>query len=146
MRTRYLVCLAMVSMLPLCASTVYTYTGNSPSGFTITLDLPSAIGLSPGTDVSADLTSFLTPGYPPIEDDAAFPLADPSTSSIVAQIGTDSLGNITSWNISESIFGSYPAFSGENPLDFFCTYSASSTSASGDQVTLTDDNDAGFCP
>ncbi|KAF8964585.1 hypothetical protein BDZ97DRAFT_2075219 [Flammula alnicola] len=37
------------------------------------------------------------------------------------------------------IFCSYPAFAGENPNDFFCTYS---------QVTgaLEDDHDAGFCP
>jgi hypothetical protein len=37
------------------------------------------------------------------------------------------------------LFGSYPAFSGENPDDFFCTYSDSS----GHLIT---DNDAGFCP
>jgi hypothetical protein len=37
------------------------------------------------------------------------------------------------------MFCSYPAFEGENPNDFFCTYSA----GTGALVT---DNDAGFCP
>jgi hypothetical protein len=40
---------------------------------------------------------------------------------------------------SNPIFCSFPAFSGENPDDFYCTYSPST----GALVT---DNDAGFCP
>jgi hypothetical protein len=40
---------------------------------------------------------------------------------------------------SDPIFCSYPAFPGENPNDFYCTYNPSN----GDLVT---DNDAGFCP
>ena len=56
----------------------------------------------------------------PATDQAGFPLGDTDT-------GTN------------PIFCSYPAFPGENPNDFFCTY-ASDTGA------LVTDNDAGFCP
>ncbi|KAF8960461.1 hypothetical protein BDZ97DRAFT_1629475, partial [Flammula alnicola] len=56
----------------------------------------------------------------PAADDAGFPLGS---------------NDITS----SPIFCSYPAFSGEDPNDFFCTYS---------KVTgaLIEDHDAGFCP
>jgi hypothetical protein len=40
---------------------------------------------------------------------------------------------------SDPIFCSYPAVPGENPQDFFCTYSAT-------DGLLVQDNDAGFCP
>ncbi len=56
----------------------------------------------------------------PSEDLAGFPLGTSDTST-------------------DPIFCSYPAFSGENPGDFYCTYSA----GTGSLVT---DNDAGFCP
>ena len=39
----------------------------------------------------------------------------------------------------DPIFCSYPAFPGENPNDFFCTYDAS-------DGQLVQDHDAGFCP
>jgi hypothetical protein len=54
----------------------------------------------------------------PPQDEAGFPLGPGSTNPT---------------------FCSYPAFSGENPNDFFCTYSATTGA-------LTQDNDAGFCP
>jgi len=40
---------------------------------------------------------------------------------------------------SNPIFCSYPVFPGENPNDFFCTYSATTGH-------LVEDGDAGFCP
>jgi hypothetical protein len=39
----------------------------------------------------------------------------------------------------DPIFCSYPAVPGENPNDFFCTYSATTG-------VLVQDNDAGLCP
>jgi PEP-CTERM motif len=56
----------------------------------------------------------------PPEDEAGFPLGDTSDSGGV-------------------LFGSYPAFPGENPLDFYCDWNDSNGN-------LTLDNDAGFCP
>jgi hypothetical protein len=56
----------------------------------------------------------------PAQDNANFPLDYSDTS-----------GN--------PIFCSYPIFSGENPFDFFCTYSATTG-------VLVQDNDAGLCP
>jgi hypothetical protein len=60
-------------------------------------------------------------------------------------IGTNALGQITSWTISEGIFASYPAFPGENPNDFFATYTLKTTNL-GDSLTLIQDNDVGFAP
>ncbi|KAJ7260448.1 hypothetical protein B0H12DRAFT_958916, partial [Mycena haematopus] len=60
----------------------------------------------------------------PSQDGAGFPLgADPTYYS--------SSGGV--------LFCSYPAYPGENPNDFFCTYN----SDTGSTIT---DNDVGFCP
>jgi hypothetical protein len=139
------------------AGTVYTYTGNSPNSFSITLDLSltgAALDNIPvGTSVASDLNDFSMTGndLPPSADNGGFPLGGgvgtgylTYTPGIVA-IGTDPYGNITSWDITETVFASYPAFGGENPTDFYCGYSASST-GSADSVSLTADNDVGFCP
>jgi hypothetical protein len=67
------------------------------------------------------------------------------TSGPTVQIGTNAAGQITSWNISENIFASYPVSAGENPLDFFSTYTVSTTNA-GDTAVLTQDHNAGFGP
>src|SRR5262249_4441407 len=72
------------------------------------------------------------------------PSMSPGTGPTV-MIGTNAVGQITSWNISEGIFASYPAFPGENPNDFFATYTVSTTNA-GDSLHLILDNDAGFAP
>jgi hypothetical protein len=129
------------------AATIYTYTGPSFDGFKIsaTLDLASPANIPAGTNVSGSLTSFVSTAPP--EDLAGFLLGmnemvPPPTA---VTVGTDALGNITSWDISEELFASYPAVSGENPNDFFCTYSVTTTNA-GDHATLTQDHDAGLCP
>lgn len=137
------------------AGTIYTYTGPTfgPFDIDITLNLPfTGAGLDnipPGTDVSADLTSF-TSTVPP-EDEGGFPVGPAPDYQLVespptlAEIGTDALGNITSWDIEGTLFASYPAFSGEDPNDFFCTWSIA-TKTTGDTATFATDNDAGFCP
>jgi len=56
----------------------------------------------------------------PPQDEGGFPLGQSDTST-------------------NPIFCSYPAFAGENPNDFYCTYSATTG-------VLVTDNDAGFCP
>jgi hypothetical protein len=55
-----------------------------------------------------------------------------------AGTGTDGLGHITSWDISEGIFVSYPATPGN------CSYSASTTTGDS-SLSLTQDNDGGSC-
>ena len=126
------------------AGTIYTYTGPTfgPFDIDITLNLPfTGAGLDnipPGTDVSADLTSF-TSTVPP-EDEAGFLVGPAPDYQLVespptlAEIGTDALGNITSWDIEGTLFASYPAAAGENPNDFFCTWSIA-TKNTGDTAT-----------
>ncbi|KJA13093.1 hypothetical protein HYPSUDRAFT_81168 [Hypholoma sublateritium FD-334 SS-4] len=71
--------------------------------------------------VRADPSAVPYSGYTcPTADSAGFSLATPNYAT-------------------EPIFCSYPAVAGENPNDFYCTYS----STTGQLVT---DNDAGFCP
>jgi hypothetical protein len=117
----------------------------------LTLSGASLVNLAPGTDVSGDLVSlvFNVPGLPPASDTAGFPLgSDPGDLTYTpqtVQIGTDAAGEITSWNISDLIFASYPAFGGENPTDFFCNYALGSSNTT-DSSSLTNDHDAGFCP
>ncbi len=148
----------------LWADTTYTYTGNSLStaqgAFQVTITLDTTLmgaalqDLPANTNISADLgPSFaINPNGWPNQDTGGFPIGGAfgsayylMTGSPVVLIGTDSMGNITSWNITQTLFASYPAVPGEDPNDFFATYTISSTTG-GDQGTLTLDNDAGFAP
>jgi hypothetical protein len=150
-----LVCLALPGAL--LAGTTYTYSGEAPTSFLITLNttLTGAAldNIAPGTDMSSDLNSLTItgPDSPPSQDAAGFPIGGSLGSSYwtetptTVQIGTNALGQITSWNIALSIFASYPAFPAENPSDFYCRYNTSSTTTA-DNVSLTQDNDAGLCP
>jgi hypothetical protein len=61
------------------------------------------------------------------------------------KIGTDSLGDVTSWNITGTQFASYPAFAGDPPSNYFCDYGVT-FSPSGGSGSLSTDHDAGFCP
>ncbi|KAG9005122.1 hypothetical protein FRB94_001814 [Tulasnella sp. JGI-2019a] len=69
------------------------------------------------------------------------PRASGTPSCTASCPGTDTAGfPLANHSVTGStLFCSYPAFAGEDPNDFFCTYD-SSTGA------LTQDNDAGFCP
>jgi hypothetical protein len=78
----------------------------------------------------------------PIGGPVGSPYLNPTSGHIL--IGTDGAGQITSWDIAESFFASYPLFPGENPFDFFCTYDASTTPG-GNRVVLTGDNAAPKC-
>jgi hypothetical protein len=85
----------------------------------------------------------------PAADQLGFPIGGPFGSSYfnvttpTVLIGTNGLGQITSWTITEGIFASYPAVPGENPNDFFVRYNAI-TMNTGDSLVLTQDNDAGL--
>src|SRR5882724_11283039 len=138
-RTSYAALMGAVATLALSlpgsatAATVYTYTGDAPTSFVITLttSLSGAAlhNLGAGTDITGSSTFTISgPLTPPPQDQLGFTVADNSLSAQAVKIGTDALGNITSWNIFASLFASYPAVAGENPLDFFCGYSVSSSS------------------
>lgn len=89
------------------------------------------------------------PNGVPAADQLGFPIGGPFGSSYfnvttpTVLIGTNGLGQITSWTITEGIFASYPAVPGENPNDFFVRYNAI-TMNTGDSLVLTQDNDAGL--
>ena len=133
------------------ADTTYTYTGDPFDGFGIEVDFttpwdaPLLFNLAPGTAIP--YSAFLLSYPAPPQDALGFPLGVNAfePASIVLEIGTDGVGNITSWNISEDLFASYPAVPGEDPNDFYCRYTVSTT-PSIDQRSLKDDHDAGLCP
>ena len=104
------------------------------------------LGLASGTDITAEVTGFSISHPAPSQDDLGFALGvNDFITPFDVVVGTDASGNITSWDITETLFASYPAVPGENPNDFYCKYSVS-TSTSLDQSALSVDNDAGLCP
>ena len=130
------------------AALMFTYSGSPGVTFTTTL-LPGSTldNLPAGTDITAFITSFsMTFPFPPA-DNLGFLLGVHNfvSGSEDVKIGTDALGNITSWDISQTQFDSYPVFSGEDPNDFFCTYTVRTTTNSNGS-TLLQDHDAGLCP
>jgi hypothetical protein len=150
-----LMCLMLPGSLR-ATTTTYTYTG---ADFTITMTLTASSldNLATLTDVTSDLSpgsmTVSGPNTPPSTDSGSFPLGGgygsgyetftPST----LEIGTNGSGQITAWDISGTLFASYPAFPSENPNYFYCVYTVGSTGSSGsDTQSLTTDNDAGFCP
>ncbi len=139
---------SLALMMPgfLCGDTIYTYSGDGVDlNFELTINPDS---IPPGTDVNADILpgSFSTTFGVPATDEAGFSLGDNAFDLVPpVEIGTNSVGDITSWDITGTEFASYPAFVGENPLDFFCDYSVT-FSPSGGSGPLSKDNDAGFCP
>lgn len=139
---------ALFILLPSAAlaSTTFTYT-DTPISISFTFNGPSLISLAPGTDITGEITGFSMTYPAPSQDNAGFAVVVNNIvdSSEDVQIGTDALGNITSWTISATLFASYPAFEGENPTDFYCNYGVSATDT-GNSGSLTLDNDAGFCP
>ena len=106
--------------------------------FTTNQTLAQLTSLS-SVDISADITanSFVT-NVP--QDMAGFALGQSDLSTLHIVVTTDASAKLTGLNASGSVyFASYPAFAGENPNDFFCTYSVTAGA-------LTQDHDAGFCP
>jgi hypothetical protein len=108
--------------------------------------------LAPGTDITSTVTPFTFQPVVSATDTAGFLLGGPFGSTYfnvdsgpTIKIGTNASGQITSWSIAEGVFVSYPAFSGENPTDFYATYTATTTNLD-DSLVLTLDHDAGFAP
>jgi hypothetical protein len=153
---------ALFALLPTASSaTIYIYTAGSASdtvgdfSFTTSLSSAQVSNLPAGTDITGTVTPFTFPvlassGFQ--QDNAGFLLGGPFGSSYfnvisgpTVQIGTNAAGQITSWNISESIFASYPAVPGEDPNDFFNTYLVSTTNT-GNTVSQIVDHNAGLGP
>jgi len=136
-------CLFFASPNTAKANLIYTYTHDDLS-VSFETDA-STVNLPPGSTLAGHLIS-LTVNFPPPPNDAGlFPLdvffpVGPQTFAI----GTDAFGNITSWVISDNIHASYPAFPGEDPYDFFCTYHIQTTDG-GDSASPVVDNNAGLC-
>ena len=169
-KLHFLLSIAIIaaSAISPAAATTYTYTEGSASdvvpSFSFTTSLTGAAldNLAPNTDITSTITSpsilsltglFEPRGVPP-QDLGNFPLGPGGfggsyynvvSGSVSVLIRTDAIGQITSWSISETIFASYPAFPGDPPGDFYCTYGASTTTGGG-SLSLTADNDAGLCP
>jgi hypothetical protein len=162
-RTTCLVAAALLgtfcAMLPASSSagTNYTFTEGSSTdivpSFSFTTSLTGAAldNLASVTDISSTVTAFNFDPIVPGSDNGGFSIGGGfgspyfNAADATVAIGTNALGQITSWNISEAVFASYPANPGENPTDFFCRYTAS-TNKSSDSLSLTLDNDAGLCP
>jgi len=145
-----LLCLALPGSL--LAEVTYSYTGTVYGSYEITLSFNTVApltSLAPDTNISGEISSFtISDGssLPRSTDEGGFSLGVhnfdvPST----VEVGTDALGNITSWDISDVYFASYPAFPGEDPTDFYCNYTVTTTNAK-DSTALTKDEDAGLCP
>ena len=152
-------CLACAPILgALCATaasaTTFDYTaasGDVVTNFSFTTSLSGAALDNLASGTSIPFTAFTIPPTGLGSDEAGFPIGGSfgssyfNASALSLQIGTNSIGQITSWDISESVFASWPAFSGENPTDFYGTYTVTLTN-SGDTRALILDNDAGFAP
>jgi hypothetical protein len=153
---------ALLALLPSASSaTTYTYTEGSTSdlvpsfSFTTSLNGAALDNLAPGTDITGTVTPFTFEPNASAnlgQDQLGFPIGGPwgsayyfANSGPTVMIGTNASGQITSWAISEGIFASYPAVPGENPNDFFATYTLTTTNL-GDTLTLIQDNDAGLAP
>jgi hypothetical protein len=134
------------------ANTTYSYIGNASGNFFVNVTFETTLtgaqlaNLASGTDITASIVSFLMTSPPPPTDTLGFPVGVFNFEPPFAvEIGTNAAGNITSWDINEILFASYPAVPGEDPFDFFCRYRVT-TSTSVDQRVLTEDNNAGLCP
>ena len=143
---------ACALMSTAASATTYTYTASAQdvvSSFSFLGSLGD--NLAAGTDVTGAIgpVSIVPSGLG--TDEAGFPIGGAfgtsyfNASSLDVKVGTNATGQITSWTITENIFASWPAFSGESPTDFFGRY-AISLSNTGDSRTLTQENDAGFSP
>jgi PEP-CTERM motif len=139
-----LLCLMRPAVAP--ASTKYTYSGGLVDlNFTTSLTGAGLSSLPSGSDITGSITNLAITNGKPATDTAGFPSADWGLTSETVKIGTNAGGGITTWNVTGSYFVSYPAFSGESPLDFYGTYNLT-LSNGGDSATLVSDHDAGFAP
>lgn len=134
------------------ADSTYSYQGTAFGTSAITVTFDSSLNasqladLTPGTDITSSLLSFTMAYAAPSLDDAGFPVGESYfESGEDVKIGTNADGKITSWDVSDVLFASYPAAPGEDPTALYCTYTVSTTT-SGDSSSLKTDNDVGFCP
>lgn len=147
--------LGACALLPAASSaTTFTYipiAGDAVPSFYFTTTLSGAAldNLPAGTNILATLTARTFAPVPPT-DINGIPIGGPLGSPYLNPtsghflIGTNGAGQITSWDIAESFFASYPLVPGGDPFATYCTYDASTTPA-GNLVQLTGDNAAPKC-
>ena len=135
------------------SAAVYTFTAGSSDdavqnfSFTTSLSGSQLDNLAPGTDITSSVTPFTFPvNFTDMPDGTGSPIGvhNPVPFATVL-IGTNSSGQITTWNISEGFFASYPVTPTSNPNDFFATYTITTT-ATGDFADLVNDHDGGDAP
>ncbi len=146
-KTRLLPVLLSVGLFMTGTTAFATTVDVSQNGnqFDFTTNLSSLANLS-DEDISSTITADTFVPSTPTEDEGGFPLGSPASSysyielpSLDVIVSTNSSGQLTALTMSGVYFASFPAFSGENPTDFYCTYNA----PGGSLIT---DNDVGFCP
>jgi hypothetical protein len=136
------------------SATTFNYTaaaGDVVGNFSFTTSLSGAAldNLAPDTPISVTAFTFQPTGLD--HDTAGYTVGGAfgssyfNASGVSVQIGTNALGQITSWNISENVFVSWPAVPGENPSDYFGRYTITLTNL-GDTRTLVQDHDVGLAP
>ena len=144
----------LLALSPTVASaTVYTFTEGSASdavqnfSFTTSLSGGQLDNLAAGTNITGSVSAFAFPvNFTLTQDNDGYPIAQNNPiGNATVLIGTDATGQITSWSISETYFASYPAYFGEDPNDYYGTYTVTTTNDS-DTVRLATDHDVGLAP
>jgi hypothetical protein len=132
-----------LSSSALQANITYSYTGGNPISMTFVTDLSLAAleNIPSNTNITSSIVSNT---YHDLTADlGGFGIGVNDLQAISVAIGTNALGNITSWSITGTYFASFPSTPGGDPNAFFCTYAPASTNSGG---TLVTDHDAGLCP
>jgi MYXO-CTERM domain-containing protein len=116
------------------ANTIYTYHGNGPYSLNIVIDLAldgaAVQNIAAGTDIGTlGLANFTLSGAetPFATDTLGNPVGTFGITSGPRRIGTDALGNITSWDFDMNFSAQYPASVSD------CGYAVTSSGA-GDKV------------
>lgn len=134
--------IALASAVSLRADAVLTYTGGNGLSITFTTNLVSvdSTTITAASLVTFSMTDSMLP--PPNDEEGATALDGGTygTTPTVFSVTTDAVGNVTSWSVTDSFTVAYTSAS------FTCIYGISSTNTSGDQITLSQDKDSGYCP
>lgn len=136
--------IALASAVSLRADAILTYTGGNGLSITFETNLAS---VDSTTITAASLVTFsMTDSMLPPPNDEEVPAATALNNGTygptpsVFSVTTDALGDVTSWSVTDSFTVAYTSAS------FTCIYGISSTNIGGDQITLSQDNDSGYCP
>jgi hypothetical protein len=129
----------------LARADAYTYSGSGNVDFSFTTSLTHAelLNLPAGTDITATVTaSSLFAPMPPTDNAGVALGVNHSQGLSLLDIGTDELGNITSWFIQETYLAAYAVSPATTP---FCIYEVQ-LQTNGGTAPLLLDRDTGHCP